>query len=150
MPCKPLTLCHAHSTLIPACAFRLLRNQDFVSLGGVLGWRSPSWGGRSGCLLSEHSPRHLSQTGLEHLPVPLMGYLPPPSRHQLGAASERPTALPSLLPGHCFDHRGPVVHVLQQLPSQIPPPEPPGYQCQDEKHYKLTINRGRRGEAAKE
>lgn len=39
---------------------------------------------------------------------------------------------------------------LQQLPSPIPPLEPPRYRCQDKEHYKLTINRGRKREAATE
>lgn len=105
-------------------------------------WRRPSWGAAVGvCFLS--TPKTPSQAGLEHLPHPSLGYLLPPSHYQLEAAPGHPAALPPLLPGHCFSHRG------LRVPTTAFSNSFPEYQCQDQEHHKLTINKGRREEAAR-
>lgn len=93
------------------------------------------------------APKTPSQTGLEHLPILLWATCLP----QAIIGWEQPPSIPQPSPRCCQGTASTAtVHMLQQLPSHIPLPEPPGYQCQDEEHYKLTINRGRRGKAAKE
>lgn len=99
-------------------------------------------GGCGGCLLSEHSQDTFSDR-TKHLPHPCLGYLLPPSHYLLEAAPEHPAALPSLLPGHCISCRGP------HVPTTAFSNSFPEYQCQDREHHKLTINKGRRGEAAR-